>query len=163
MIETNRLLLLPFTFELAEATIMSKENLTNVLNYNVSKEWPSPQYMKLIKIQKDKLQQNPEASAWGRIAIHKETQTLIGEIGCKALPDENGKVEIGYGMVSEARNKGLATEMVIGFTKWLISQPDVKNISAECLVSNIASAKVLKKSGFNIVKEGEDTIYWQKA
>ncbi|MFC0236373.1 GNAT family N-acetyltransferase [Fictibacillus phosphorivorans] len=163
MIETHRLLLLPFTYELAEATLKSKEDLINLLNYNVSNEWPSPQYMKLIKIQKDKLQQTPDSSAWGRIAIDKETRTLFGEIGCKAPQDEKGRVEIGYGMVGEARNKGYATEMVIGFTEWLSSHPEVEKISAECLKSNTASVKVLKKSGFMIIREVDDMIYWEKS
>ncbi len=163
MIETNRLLLLPYTYELAEATLKGKRDLERLLGYKVSHEWPSPQYMKLIKMKKDKLQQTPEASIWSRIAIHKEIGTLIGEIGCKGGPDDKGTVEIGYGMVSEARNNGFATEMVIGITDWLASHPEVKRVTAECLITNIPSAKVLEKSGFKLINKNEEMLYWEKA
>lgn len=162
MIETDRLLLLPYTCELVEATLKGKRDLENLLGYKVSHEWPSPQYMKLIKMKKDKLQQTPERSIWSRIVIHKESRTLIGEIGCKGGPDEMGTVEIGYGMVNEARNKGFATEMVIGLTDWLSTHPEVKKITAECLISNIPSAKVLEKSGFKVMNKNEEMLYWEK-
>ncbi|MFG6495494.1 GNAT family N-acetyltransferase [Fictibacillus sp. UD] len=162
MIETSRLLLLPYTYELVEATLKGKRDLENVLNYKVSNEWPSPQYLKLIKMKKDKLHQTPEQSIWSRIAIHKESGTLIGEIGCKGGPNEQGTVEIGYGMVSEARNKGFATEMVIGLTDWLAAHPKVKRVTAECLVTNTPSAKVLEKSGFKLMNKTDEMLNWEK-
>lgn len=162
MIETSRLFLIPYTYELVEATLEGKKNLEDVLGFSVSDEWPSPQYMKLIKMKKEKLKQTPEQSIWSRIAVHKESRTLIGEIGCKGGPDEKGKVEIGYGMVSAARNKGFATEMVTGLTEWLSVHPDVRRITAECLVSNTPSAKVLQKAGFKKIGKNNEMLYWEK-
>ncbi|KZE64324.1 hypothetical protein AWM68_14660 [Fictibacillus phosphorivorans] len=163
MIETSRLLLLPYTYERVVATLKGKRDLENLLGYKVSNEWPSPQYMKLIKMKKDKLKRAPEVSIWSRIVVHKESGTLIGEIGCKGGPDEKGTVEIGYGMVNEARNNGFATEMVIGLTDWLSAHPEVKRIIAECLITNIPSAKVLEKSGFKLINKNHEMLYWEKS
>lgn len=162
MIETKRLLLLPYTYELVEATLKSRSELEAVLGYKVSDEWPSPQYAKLISMKKEKLQQEPENSIWSRIAIEKESGTLIGEIGCKGGPNAEGVVEIGYGMVNRARNKGYGTEMVTGLTEWLFDRPEVTKVTAECLETNKPSARVLEKSGFTKLDLREGMLYWEK-
>lgn len=162
MIETNRLLLLPYTYELVDATLKGRNELETILGYKVSEEWPSPQYAKLIEMKHEKLQKAPGQSIWSRIVIEKESGMLIGEIGCKGGPDEKGEVEIGYGMVSHSRNKGYATELVTGLTKWLFNRPEVTKVKAECLETNPASARVLQKSGFLKTAQRDGMIYWEK-
>jgi RimJ/RimL family protein N-acetyltransferase len=161
MIETERLLLVPYTYDLVAATLQGKEKLEKVLGYGVSTEWPNSKYLKRIPAKKTKLEKNPESSIWSRIVIEKESGTLIGDIGCKGGPDSNGIVEIGYSIVPSVRNKGYATEMVIGLTKWLYNHPSITKIIAECLESNEPSAKVLEKSGFKRVRSAEGMIYWE--
>jgi RimJ/RimL family protein N-acetyltransferase len=162
MIETQRLLLLPFTYDLVVATLHGKSELERVLGFKVSEEWPSSEYANRIPAKKEKLQKSPESSIWSLIAIDKESHTLIGEIGCKGGPDENGTVEIGYGMVSQVRNRGYATEMIKGLTEWLFERPEVKKVTAKCLQSNKPSARVLEKSGFIQLEFRDGLIRWEK-
>ena len=161
MIETHRLLIIPYTYELVEATLKGKSELKRTLGCKVSDEWPSATYAKRIPQKKENLKQYPETSIWSRIAIEKQSNTLIGEIGCKGGPNDKGVVEIGYGLVSKARNKGYATEMVSNLTAWLLDRSDVKKVTAECLDTNIPSARVLEKSGFHLVEHKNGMYFWE--
>jgi [ribosomal protein S5]-alanine N-acetyltransferase len=89
-------------------------------------------------------------------------------MGCKARPDEQGQVEIGYGIIPAAQNKGYATEMARAFVDWLQAQPGVRRVTAECRVDNPGSMRVLEKSGFLRVGERVDEedgplFIWEKA
>jgi [ribosomal protein S5]-alanine N-acetyltransferase len=162
MIETHRLLIIPYTYELVEAILKGKSELERVLGCKVSDEWPSETYAKRIPQKKEKMKQYPETSIWSRIVIEKQSNTLIGEIGCKGGPNDKGVVEIGYGLVSKARNKGYATEMVSNLTAWLLDRSDVKKVTAECLDTNIPSARVLEKTGFHLVEHKNGMYFWEK-
>ena len=60
----------------------------------------------------------------------------------------DGIVEIGYGINSEFEGQGLMTEAVTAVVKWASIQKGVKQIEAETDENNIASKRVLEKSGF---------------
>ena len=44
IIETDRLLLIPYTIEYIEATLSGKDKLNEVSGYEVSKEWPGIEF-----------------------------------------------------------------------------------------------------------------------
>jgi [ribosomal protein S5]-alanine N-acetyltransferase len=48
MLETQRLLIIPYTYELVDATLKGKSELERALSCKVSDEWPSPTYAKRI-------------------------------------------------------------------------------------------------------------------
>ena len=73
---------------------------------------------------------------------------LIGECGWFGAPDDNGVVEIGYGLAGPARGRGLGTEAVGVLTTWVEQQPGVRRISADALVGNAPSRRVLERLGF---------------
>lgn len=109
----------------------------------------------------DRLQGDPELLGWGVwLVIRKDTREAIGDIGFKGKP-VNGTVEIGYGFLPEARNKGYATESVKALVEWAFSTKEVKQIIAECLKENQASINVLEKLGMDRTDEKNDMIYWK--
>ncbi len=69
----------------------------------------------------------------------------------KSLPDASGAVELGYGVNPSYRGRGYATEMARAMVSWVLKQPKVKRVNAECLEANLASIRVLKKIGFKQV------------
>ena len=75
-----------------------------------------------------------------------------GMIGPKGLLW--GAVEIGYGLRPQSWNQGFASEAVQAVCAWLLTLPHVKRVTAETAVGNIASARVLEKSGFVEVGRG---------
>lgn len=79
--------------------------------------------------------------------IELKDGTHIGELCFKGI-DETGSAEIGYGISGEYEGNGYATEAVSAVVDWALAQPHVTCIAAETDEDNIASQKVLKKSGF---------------
>ena len=82
-----------------------------------------------------------------------DPETIAGDFCFKGLGDD-GVVEIGYGLKEEYRHHGYMTEAVKAITEWALSQESVNQVEAETDVENIASQKVLFRSGF--VSNGKD-------
>ncbi len=70
----------------------------------------------------------------------------LGTIGPKG--PLTGAVDIGYGLRPDSWNQGFATEAAQAVSAWLLSLPQVECVTADTAVSNVASARVLEKSGF---------------
>jgi RimJ/RimL family protein N-acetyltransferase len=94
------------------------------------------------------------------VMVDADTGEAIGLLGTKGPPDEQHRVEIGYGAVPHARRQGLTTQAVRRFVEALLAQPGVDHVTAQTTVGNIASQRVLEKAGFRRVGEGE-FIEWQ--
>ena len=73
--------------------------------------------------------------------------THIGDLCFKGL-EENGAVEIGYGILEEYRGRGCAAEAVGAAVDWALQQPGVTRVEAETAPDNRASQRVLEKCGF---------------
>nr|WP_263323296.1 GNAT family N-acetyltransferase [Neobacillus sp. Marseille-Q6967] len=82
-------------------------------------------------------------------------------IGFKGKPDEGKTVEVGYGIIPSAQNKGFATEAVKGLIDWAFSTGEVEKVMAECLEDNVPSIKVLKKLGMHKKSAKNGIIYWE--
>ena len=83
--------------------------------------------------------------------VDRTNDQVLGDIGFHAAPDESGSVEIGYGLVSEHRGKGLVTEAVRALAAWAFRQDDVVELRAETELDHTASQGVLRRAGFEEV------------
>lgn len=110
-------------------------------------EWPGDALV-LFPMWLEQTLHDPQALAWGGTIIERTSATAIGQIGFKGLPDANGMIELGYGVVPEVEGRGYATEMARALVEWAWQQPQVRTITAECRVDNMGSLRVLEKSGF---------------
>lgn len=90
-----------------------------------------------------------------RMGIWDE-DTFVGSIN--ATP-KNDEVEIGYWLDSRYTGKGYATLAVQAFTAYL--RPQFRRVFAEVHVDNLASAKVLERSGY--ASMGEIDRKWGRA
>lgn len=61
--------------------------------------------------------------------------------------DNDGNIEIHYGITKDHENQGLITEAGVAVIEWLSMQPRVNKIYAHCDLSNIGSQAVLEKFG----------------
>lgn len=96
----------------------------------------------------DNLKEDPELLGWGAWFVTlADNNQVIGDIGFKGKPDKQGVVEVGFGIIPEMHNKGIATESVRAIIEWALSSIIVKKIVAECLIDNIPSIKVLENWG----------------
>ena len=89
---------------------------------------------------------------WGPRHIVWE-QLAVGSIGCFGPPIE-GEVEVGYGLVEQARGRGLATEALA----CLLAATDALGVRVRASVapSNRAGVRVLATAGFTELRGSND-------
>ncbi|MBO4887200.1 MAG: GNAT family N-acetyltransferase [Firmicutes bacterium] len=91
---------------------------------------------------------HPDQWEWYAIwMIERKDGTKIGDLCFKGLNDD-GSVEIGYGILEAYQNRGYATEAVGAAVSWALCQPGVTRVDAETEPDNKASGRVLEKCGF---------------
>jgi RimJ/RimL family protein N-acetyltransferase len=98
--------LIDFLPKYAAAAAKEIKLLEKIFPHNVSKQWPNTDFAEILSFIAKSLEKNPEKAKWSGLIIHKEDNTLIGEFGCKGGPNEEGTVDIGYGIVPDYRGKG---------------------------------------------------------
>ena len=100
------------------------------------------------------------AGEWGPWqVIERETGLLVGGAGFKGAPDDEGAVEIGYGLALASRGRGLATEAVVALVEHALGR-GATLVRAECDADNAASRRVLERAGFALVEEAGDATWW---
>lgn len=82
---------------------------------------------------------------------------LVGECGWLSGPDEHGAAEIGYGLAPSVRGRGLGMEAVGVLSAWVERQPGVRRITADALIGNEPSRRLLTRLGF--VEQGGTPPY----
>ncbi len=93
--------------------------------------------------------------------VEKDNQQVIGDIGFHGRPNENGEVEIGFGLVVDKRGMGFGSEALCTLIEWVKKQECVKLIRANCLLENKPSAKILQKVGMQEIGRSETLIHWE--
>ena len=147
--KTKRLLIR----ELKKTDILSlydygKEELT--VQYQ---PWDAPKNIKAVRAfyegtQAQRLKAERRMFAWG--VVLQSTNKLIGDCGYHYLEGSSEAVEIGCNIHSLHWRKGYATELTNKLISYLWSNNKSIQIFAECDSRNIASRKVLEKTGFNL-------------
>ncbi len=123
--------------------------------------WP-PEYLDAAALEftLDRLEEGPEQAGWWLqfvlLKSGEARRTLIGSAGYKGPPTPDGTVEVGYGIVSDHRRQGYASEVVRGLTTRAFVVPTVRRVIAETLPDLTGSIGVLKKCGFQQMGEGTE-------
>jgi [ribosomal protein S5]-alanine N-acetyltransferase len=95
--------------------------------------------------------------AYGRWALlEKPNQHFIGSFMLRPSTAIAGEIELGYAMFKEYWGKGYASESVKGGLDHAFRQLKLSSVIAITQVENIASQKVLLKSGFIQLENIED-------
>ncbi|MCR2032757.1 GNAT family N-acetyltransferase [Anaerofustis stercorihominis] len=100
---------------------------------------------------------------WGtNWEIKLKSSVTIGGLCFKCKPDNEGSVEIGYGINEDYQHHGYATEVVKGITEWALKQNGVKCVCAQTNEENVISKKVLTGNGFVYEGHGDEGILFKK-
>lgn len=161
MVRTPRLTLVPFTPGLIEAVLRSTAELGDLLGVQIADGWPNADYRDVLPIIAQQALRNPASSQWSYLALHTADQSLIGDLGGKGGPDDDGVVDIGYSIVPAYQRCGYATEAVQALIAWACVEPGVRQITAECLRDNVSSIRVLEKVGMEQVRADATYLYWE--
>ncbi len=78
---------------------------------------------------------------------------VAGTIG--AYDYENGQIEVGFSVAKEWQGRGLATEALRKVLEYLTQNEGISCVTAWCAEENIASKRVLERSGMKLVHTEE--------
>lgn len=160
MIVTERLELVPGTVALMRAALEGSDALATSLGAQVPATWP-PEYLDppAFEYTLARLTETGGTSDWWLhfilLAERGNGRTLIGSAGYKGPPSE-GTVEVGYGIVSDQRRRGYATETVRGLVARAFELPQIERVIAETLPELVGSIGVLVHCGFRFIGDGSE-------
>ena len=161
MIETERLILKPLTYEQLKKYIRIDNSLETELNLNetsrnISTELAEALEHTILPNVADTSKNYLFSTLW--TVISREENKMVGDLCFVGEPNTEGEVEIGYGTYEEFRKRGFMTEAVAGIIKWAEKQPNIRAIIASTEKSNIDSYSILERNSF--IKFGEtETLY----
>ena len=160
-ISTERLDLVRGTPETMRAALESNAALSAALGVAVPDTWP-PEFLDPPALEWT-LARLTEAAGddhwWLYFIVLRDTpagRTLIGSAGYKGPPDDDGTVEIGYGIVRDRHRQGYASETARGLLGRAFARPEVRRVIAETLPELAGSIGVLRKCGFRYIGEGSE-------
>jgi ribosomal-protein-alanine N-acetyltransferase len=160
-LRTPRLLMQPCRLPVLTEIYLRGSQVGKMLNTTVPQSWPSPDLQEVLPYFIEMLQADPEAYPWFLwVIIDHQKKVLLGDIGFKGLPDKEGIVEIGYSILPEHRHQGMVTEAAKALIAWAFEQQDVQKVVAECDASNIASIRVLEKTGMQQSPPDNGMLKW---
>lgn len=115
-------------------------------------EGPSPLAFRIPRVKKE-----PSFAEIGLIiAVERESKLIIGSAGFHDFPDQNGMIEIGFGIVPEKQKQGFGTELLHGMWEMICKNTDVKILRYTVSPTNSPSLHIIKKLGFIEVGEQID-------
>jgi RimJ/RimL family protein N-acetyltransferase len=164
MIETERLHLVPLTYDQLILYIRADNSLEKELLLNESIRTISPDLKEafentILPNVADTQKNYLYSTLW--TLILKAENKMVGDLCFFGEPNPEGEIEIGYGTYDEFQNKGYMTEAVGGMIEWGKTQPNIRTIIAGTEKNNSASFTVLERNGFKKYGETETLFKWR--
>jgi RimJ/RimL family protein N-acetyltransferase len=113
-------------------------------------EGPSPLVHRIPRVKKE-----PSFAEIGLVLAIFNGE-IIGSAGFHDFPNENGMIEIGFGIIPEFQNQGFGKELLFGMWREIINRPDVKTLRYTVSPENAPSMHIIKSLGFDLVGEQMD-------
>lgn len=152
MIKTSRLLLQPCMVAHLTALMAADNSFEKTFQLQVMEGYL--EFPEALPSMLARLGSSDFDSKWGSyLFIHSTDQTLIGMGGFKANPDEDGMIELGYGIANDYRGHGYATEAAQGLIQFAFQHEQVRKVWAHTLAEVNASGGVLQKCGMKLIAE----------
>jgi len=156
-VNTKRLLLRQLTIKDAEQMFNNWASDGEVMKYmrrHTHKDIESVQ--SVINLWSNKDRENADTYHLG--IVFKEDNKLIGEIAAVPIDYEPNTIRVSYCMSKKYWNKGIMTEALSAVIEFLFLNTGTKIIKARHKAENIASGKVMQKSGMKFlgIKKGDD-------
>ena len=160
---TERLILIPASYEMVISLYENKTEELEKLMLKANSNWPTRDTLDVLGFLSTAMDKDLAITGFDTVwlIIKAKDMIVIGDLGFKGNPNENGEVEIGYGIVEDERQKGYGFEAVKELMNWAFSHNSVKEIKAECLIDNAGSIRILQKVGMQEVSRSDEYIYWK--
>lgn len=160
-IDTERLELVPLTPALSRLWIDDIPALEQALNCSYQAEPMEGVFLDIIRGQLEKTEKDPKNYLWYSFwfLIRKSDRIVVGSADFKDGPNDQGGVEIGYGLGSQFEHNGYMTEAIRAMCDWAFDQ-NIVRVTAETYLDNLPSQRILQRCGF-LEEKREDTIWWR--
>jgi ribosomal-protein-alanine N-acetyltransferase len=164
-LQTERLDLYALTPSALHAYLFSIDTLEADMGKQLSREILTPIVRRAIQMKLEKMASAPPLEwpwyTYWLVEIRK-TRFGAGLLGYKGPPDDQGTVEIGYGIDPAVAGRGFTTEAAAALIEWAFQTPGCLKITApETAKDNPASHRVLAKLGMRAYTEDEHSISYQ--
>jgi RimJ/RimL family protein N-acetyltransferase len=114
--------------------------------------WPHPDTLDGVRMVAEH-----GAEAW----LILEDGVVVGDAGTFGPPDDDGDVEIGYGLAEPSRGRGLASEFVPALAQHVLARTGVRRVVARgVLADNVASRRALERAGFVLEREERGLVWY---
>ena len=159
-IETERLNIVALTPEQLELLVNCTSELERELKCVYQAEKIEGTFKNILSGQIKKTKDEGINYLWHTfwLMIRKKDGIVVGTIDFKDVPNDNGEVEIGYGLGKDHEHHGYMTEAVFAMCNWARKKGNVNRIIAETELNNSASENVLRRCGF--VKHFSGVTTW---
>ncbi|WP_245868977.1 GNAT family N-acetyltransferase [Pontibacter ramchanderi] len=163
-IHTRRLVLIPFTLEVAREIYAFNTGILTQIGLQPTRTWPDQESMDTLPRIIKRLEQLPEPTGFESwMIVLRHNATVIGDAGFKGGPNIEGIVDIGYSIIEQEQQKGYGLETARALVDWAFWHPEVKAVTANCLLENAASIRLLEKLGMLETVRDDEMIYWKLA
>jgi [ribosomal protein S5]-alanine N-acetyltransferase len=155
------LILVVCSAELVRALLADLGRAQELLGAAIPEGWPDAELIDILPAYLERLEADPAAlgdGAW--VIVAREPQMVVGSAGFLGPPDQDGTIELGYGIHPEHRGAGYATEAAAALVRWGLASEGVRRVVARCDDTNTASISVLEKVGMRRTGAGDGTITW---
>jgi ribosomal-protein-alanine N-acetyltransferase len=148
-----RLDLIPFTAELVAAMIAADAaGLESICGARFTGGIVPPLLDDHLDEQLAMLRANPESPAWNTwLAIDRDLGEAIGCAGGSAVPDDHGRLLMGWAVYPVYERRGYATEAAAAVLTRMLTGPGVTAVRATVPVHHVASVRIAEKIGMQQV------------
>jgi len=161
-LETERLILTACPEQVAKAAYAGKRQLEVLVGAKIAEKWLEDEGRGLLNYYWYMVSRDTDLMGYGLwLIVHRADQMMIGTAGFKGKPDENGGIEIGYGIDAAYRRQGYTYEAARALIDWGFAQSGVTRVTADCLTTNHGSIRVLEKLGMTRTGMAGSYIQWR--
>jgi len=160
-IETERLLLRPFTLDDAEALHAIWSDPAAGRFRDDVPEWPRPRTVGDTRRYLEPIvtgQAERGYASWA--VIEKATGRLIGDCGLFPADEAGPEIELAYGLAPDTWGRGYATEAARACLRVAFEELGAERVVADVDPTNVASIRVLEKSGFEPAGEKDGKLLY---
>ena len=124
--------------------------------------WLADDMQDFFEYRLGQLREDPSVHNWlGRVMVLKEddgSRHVVGSIGFHGAPDEEGRLEIGYRVDPDYRNRGFARESATAMYRWAHDKHGISTFLGSISPDNIPSLNLVEEYGYVLIGEQIDEI-----
>ncbi|MDB4931070.1 MAG: uncharacterized protein JWM10_3554 [Myxococcaceae bacterium] len=153
VVRTARLELVPITLSLVEAVMADRcEDVEAIAGARFPGKWPGRALIeRAFSASVERIRADPTLRLWGdRLMIATGAggeRIIVGSVVFHGAPDDDGVVEIAYGVEPSSQGLGYGVEATCAMVEWALEQPGVRAVTASTFPWHTSSVKIIRHAG----------------